>query len=93
MPDVGEVSRLLSNLLEGLDALYDRWDHAELWLAWQLDATSVALRGSTWERPMGDAARALEEIGRSGRALDDRNTAALAATDQLDEPWPRRNRP
>ncbi|MDX6215249.1 MAG: hypothetical protein QOG99_833 [Frankiales bacterium] len=28
---------------------------------------------------MGDAARALEEIGRSGRARDDRNTAALAA--------------
>jgi hypothetical protein len=38
MPDVGEVSRLLSNLLEGLDALYDRWDHAEVWLAWQLGA-------------------------------------------------------
>ena len=80
----GETERrLLENLLDALDDLYDRRDRAEWWVERLLLATSVALRGTQWERPMADAATALELLRMGGGTDDAQNSAALAATDDL----------
>ena len=75
--------RLLENVLDALDDLYDRRDRAEWWTERLLLATSAAFRGTQWERPMAEAATAIELIQRGDGTYDDKNAAALAATGDL----------
>ena len=80
----GETERrLLENVLDALDDLYDRRDQAERWVERLLLATSVALRGTQWERPMAEAATAIELLRLGDGTYDAKNAAALAATGDL----------
>lgn len=78
-----EERRLLENVLDGLDDLHDRRERADWWLARLLTATSVALSGSAWERPMADAAAALDAIRLGQVDVDDQYEATLAVTNDL----------
>jgi hypothetical protein len=75
--------RLLENVLDALDDLYDRRDRAEWWTERLLLATSVAFRGTQWEHPMAEAAAAIKLSLRSDGTYDAKNTAALVATGDL----------
>jgi hypothetical protein len=75
--------RLLENVLDALDDLYDRRDRAEWWTERLLLATSVAFRGTHWEHPMAEAATAIRLSLRDDSTNDAKNTAALAATGDL----------
>jgi hypothetical protein len=80
----GETERrLLENVLDALDDLYDRRDRAEWWAERLLLATSVAFRGTQWEHPMAEAATAIELIRLGGGTYEAKNAAALAATGDL----------
>jgi hypothetical protein len=83
MVDSKTQRRLLENVLDALDDLYDRRDRAASWLQRLLLATSVALRGAEWEQPMTEAATAVELIQLSGDTDEAKNTAALAVTGDL----------
>lgn len=76
-------TRLLGNLLDALDDLYDRRDRAEWWTERLLLATSVAFRGTQWELPMAEAATAIKLSLRGDGTDDAKNTAALVATGEL----------
>jgi len=76
-------TRLLQNLLDALDDLYDRRDRAEWWTGRLLLATSVAFRGTQWELPMAEAATAIRLSLRGDGTDDAKNTAALVATGEL----------
>jgi hypothetical protein len=75
--------RLLGNVLDALDDLYDRRDRAEWWTERLLLATSVAFRGTQWELPMAEAATAIGLSLRGDSTYDAKNTAALVATGDL----------
>jgi hypothetical protein len=75
--------RLLENVLIALDDLYDRRDRAEWWVERLLLATSIALHGTPWERPMAEAATAIELIRLGDGTYDAKNAAALVATGDL----------
>ena len=80
----GETERrLLENVLDALDDLYDRRDRAEWWVERLLLATSVALRGTRWERLMAEAATAIGLLRLGEGTHDANNAAALAATGDL----------
>ena len=80
----GETERrLLENILDALDDLHDRRDRAEWWTERLLLATSVAFRGTRWERPMAEAATAIELIRLGDGTYDAKNAAALVATGDL----------
>ena len=83
MADGETEGRLLENVLDALDDLYDRRDRAEWWTERLLLATSAALRGTQWERPMAEAADAMELIRLGDGAYDAKNAAALVATGDL----------
>ena len=75
--------RLLENVLDALDDLYDRRDRAEWWTERLLLATSVAFRGTHWERLMAEAAAAIGLSLRGDGTCDAKNAAALVATGDL----------
>jgi hypothetical protein len=75
--------RLLENVLDALDDLYDRRDHAESWVQRLLMATSIALRGTEWEQPMVEAATAIELIQLNRDTDEAKNAAALLVTGDL----------
>lgn len=75
--------QLLGAVLDGLDDLYDQRERAEMWLERLLVATSVALSGTTWERPMADAAADLVSVVRGGDSIEERNRRALEVTGDL----------
>jgi hypothetical protein len=80
----GEMQRrLLGSVLDALDDLHDRRDRAEWRVERLLLATSAALCGTPWERPMADAARALWLIRSGDGTCDAKNAAALAASGDL----------
>jgi hypothetical protein len=81
--DVETERRLLETVLDALDDLYDRRDRAEWWVERLLLATSVALRGTRWERPMVEAATAVGLIRLGDGTYEAKNAAALAATGDL----------
>jgi hypothetical protein len=81
--DVETEKRLLGNVLDALDDLYDRRDRAEWWTERLLLATSAALRGTQWEHPMAEAATAIKLSLRGDGTYDEKNTAALVATGDL----------
>ena len=83
MVDSETEKRLLGNVLDALDDLYDRRDRAEWWTERLLLATSVAFRGTQWERPMAEAATAIHLSLRGDGTHDAKNTAALVATGDL----------
>jgi hypothetical protein len=76
-------TRLLENVLDALDDLYDRRDRAEWWTERLLLATSVAFRGTQWERPMAEAATAIKLIRSGDGSRDAKNSATLVATGDL----------
>jgi hypothetical protein len=75
--------QLLGGVLDGLDDLYDERERAELWLARLLTATSVALTGTAWERPMADAAAGVTAIAFGEGRDTQKNRQALGVTDEL----------
>jgi hypothetical protein len=75
--------RLLENVLDALDDLYYRRERAEWWTERLLLATSVAFRGTQWERPMAEAATAIGLSLRGNGTDDAKNAAALVATGDL----------
>ena len=75
-------TRLLSNLLDSLDDLYDQRDRSEWVLERLLAATSEALRGSTWEEILTACSHALTEMIRHV-AVQEWNEQALAITAEL----------
>lgn len=75
--------QLLDGVLDGLDDLYDRRERAEWWLERLLVATSAALRGTSWEGPMAEAADGLQRVRRGEGNDDQKNGRALAATGEL----------
>jgi hypothetical protein len=83
MVDSKTVRRLLENVLDALDDLYDRRECAESWVHRLLLATSIALRGTQWELPMAEAAAAVEQVQLNADTDDAKNTAALIATGEL----------
>ena len=83
MVDAETERRLLENVLDALDDLYDRRERAEWWTERLLQATSVAFRGTQWERPMAEAASAIGLILLGDGSYDAKNAAALVATGDL----------
>ena len=83
MIDSETEKRLLENVLNALDDLYDRRDRAECWTERLLLATSVAFHGTQWEHPMAEAATAIRLSLRGDGTYDAKNTAALVATGDL----------
>ena len=75
-------SRLLANLLDALDRLFDR-ECSAVDLAALLFASSVALDGSRMARVIDSTRVQLEIIIRSGASGDGIYGAALQATDDL----------
>jgi hypothetical protein len=75
--------RLLENVLDALDDLYDRRERAEWWTERLLLATSVAFHGTRWERPMAEAATSIDLSLRGAGTYGAKNTAALVATGDL----------
>ena len=84
---------MLSIVLDGLDDLYDqrfggrpdhiRPTHAEVWLHRLLITSSMALRGTPWERRLSGVADEIGALLRSGLEGHDLNDRVLQATDSL----------
>jgi endonuclease III-like uncharacterized protein len=83
MVDSEMEKRLLENVLDALDDLYDRRERAEWWTERLVLATSVALQNTQWQRPMAEAAIALRVIRLGDGTHDGKNTAAVVATNDL----------
>jgi hypothetical protein len=83
MIDANTEERLLENVLDALDDLYDRRERAEWWTERLLLATSLAFRDTQWEHPMAEAAAAIRLILRGDDTDSAKNTAALTATGDL----------
>ena len=75
-------TRLLSNLLDSLDDLYDQRDRSEWMLERLLAATREALRGTVWEEILTACSEALTEMIRHV-AEQEWNERALAITGEL----------
>ena len=84
---------MLSQILDGLDDLYDqrfgapadrvRDTRAEIWLVRLLTAAGVALQGSTWESQLTDVAAEIQALLRSGLGGNDLSDGALDVTADL----------
>jgi hypothetical protein len=75
--------RLLENVLDALDDLYDRRERAPAWTCRLLLATSVALHGTSWQWSMAEAATALAQLPPHQDFDEGTYIAALAATEEL----------
>ena len=71
---------ILSNVLDGLDDLYDRRERAVINL-WRLLVVSGPALGDVWEAPMAAAASDLRSL--IGLSDEESNGPALDATDAL----------
>lgn len=83
MAEAGIEERVLDYVLQALDDLYDQRDRVEWWLEQLLFVSSVALRGTVWERQMASASAALETVRLSDDTYFDKHRAALEATGEL----------
>jgi hypothetical protein len=75
-------TRLLSNLLDSLDDLYDRHERSEWVLKRLMAATGEALRGTEWEEILTACSDALTEMIRHVD-MQEWNERALAITGEL----------
>ena len=75
-------AKLLGNLLDALDRLYDqKCSDVDIWAL--LFATASALGGHRLAPLVHEARGRVEEVVRSGYSEEDRNGACLAATGDL----------
>lgn len=74
---------LLSNVLDGLDDLYDRQPRAVWWMKRLLIAIGLAFAGTTWEEPMTSAAAALTDVMQGAGGEESQTQRAVVATDDL----------
>ncbi len=75
-------AKLLANLLDALDRLYDReCSDVDIWAL--LFATAAALNGHRLAPVVDEARVRVEEVVRSGASDEDRNSACLGATGDL----------